>query len=284
MPVWNALCDWSQEEKSGLSFWMYLKSSVNSSGIYMSFQKEINGCPFPNHLFIAAGLCGTTLVHCILESSLFAKHFTIFPLLKLLNLVMVHSSASPGASSSKVQLCFECKFTANSTAWHSSGWRTTYVCSSGQNLYPLELRVQEPRWDAWGCGSWKRFLSSFQCGLQQGRGCSASPSGRLWSCGCLELPPRVALLRSSQSAERQPCGLVARSSSAKSSWLDHSNLWSHSVPSPAYTTAVHRPTVSGPLVSSEGSRKQMSPPPELQKQNLFTTAAKSNTLERQTFV
>lgn len=137
-------------------------SHLNSSGIYMSFQKEINCCPFPNHLFIAAGLCGTTLVHCILESSLFAKHFTIFPLQKLLNLVMVHSSASPGASSSKVQLCFECKFTANSTAWHSSGWRTTYVCSSGQNLYPLELRVQEPRWDAWGCGSWKRFLSSFQ--------------------------------------------------------------------------------------------------------------------------
>lgn len=97
-------------------------------------------------------------------------------------------------------------------------------------------------------------------GLQQGRGCSGSPSGRLWSCGCLQLPPRVALLRSSQSAERQPCGLVAHSSSAQSCLLDHSNLWSHSIPSPAYTTAVHRPTVSGPLVSSEGSRKQMSPP------------------------
>lgn len=139
---------------------------------------------------------------------------------------MVHSSASPGASSSKVQLCFECKFTANSTARRSGGWRTTYVCSSGQNLYPLNLRVQEPRWDPWGCGSWRYFLSSFQRGLHSNRGMgdSGSPSGQLWPRGCLQLPPGIALLRSSHFVEWQPCGLVAHPSFAKSCLLDHSLL------------------------------------------------------------
>lgn len=44
----------------------------------MSFQKEINDCLFSNHLFVTARLCGTTLKGYILESLLFAKHFTIF--------------------------------------------------------------------------------------------------------------------------------------------------------------------------------------------------------------
>lgn len=114
---------------------------------------------------------------CALHPEKFAicKTFCHFPLQKHLNLVMVHSSASLGACSSKVQLCFECKFTANSTAWHSSGWRMTFICSLGQNLYALNLRVKEPRWDAWGCSSTGRFPSSFQCGFCRDRGGSGSP-------------------------------------------------------------------------------------------------------------
>lgn len=47
--------------------------------------------------------------------------------------------------------------------------------------------------------------------------------------------------------------------SAKSCLLDHSNLQNHPVTSPAYTADVYHLTASGPVVSSEGSRKQISP-------------------------
>lgn len=47
--------------------------------------------------------------------------------------------------------------------------------------------------------------------------------------------------------------------SAKSCLLDHSNLCNQPVTSPAYTADVYHLTASGPVVSSEGSRKQISP-------------------------
>lgn len=114
------------------------------------------------------------------------------------------------------------------------------------------------RKDAWAYGSWRDFLSFFQCGLHRDRGCSGSLSRWLWPHGCLQLPPCVALRRSSQSAEWQPCGLVDHFSSAKSHLLDHSNLCSHPIPS-AYTIAVHRLTASRALVFSLGSWKQILP-------------------------
>lgn len=167
---------------------------------------------------------------------------------------MVHSSASPGASSSKVHLCFECKFTANSTARrHNSGWRTTYVFSSGQNLYPLNLRVQDARWDAWECSNWRHFLSSFQHWLHSNRdtGGSGSPSGWLWARGCLQLPPGIALLRSHHSVGWQPCGLVAHPSFAKSCLLDRSLL------TPLLFTV---PLVLGPWCPQREAESRSRPP------------------------